>query len=188
MKLYHVSYNRVDSFSPRIPKEIIPGEDTHIPRICFATNIVKCINAKPRKAEGIKTAIENNLPFGIYVYEIDSENYIQEKELLTPEFLYSSKLLADAKLNDEYWLLISPKEIKETRYELESAKLEKCHYSYESALLKSIKLEQGKSKESLLLEEMTKESRCIYKDLTTDLLLCTLADKLHPKLKTKNYT
>ena len=47
MKLYHVSYNKVDRFIPRVPKERAGGENDDIPRICFSDSIEKCIAAKP---------------------------------------------------------------------------------------------------------------------------------------------
>lgn len=75
MKLYHVSYNKVDRFIPRVPKERAEGENDDIPRICFSDSIEKCIAAKPSGPTALEIAEEEGIPVCLYVYSIDTEDY-----------------------------------------------------------------------------------------------------------------
>ena len=42
-KLVHVSFDEVERFVPRVPKQICPDEDNTTPRICVAPNILSAI-------------------------------------------------------------------------------------------------------------------------------------------------
>ena len=46
-KLYHLSERNQDGkcFHPRIPEKILEDEDTKYNRVCFSTNITKCVKA-----------------------------------------------------------------------------------------------------------------------------------------------
>ena len=47
-KLVHVSFDEVERFVPRVPKQICPDEDNTTPRICVAPNILSAIQAMPQ--------------------------------------------------------------------------------------------------------------------------------------------
>lgn len=51
MKLYHLSYDPVPFFIPRVPKSRLPMEDAETPRICLSDRIERCVNAKPCQAQ-----------------------------------------------------------------------------------------------------------------------------------------
>ena len=46
--IYHVSFDRVTEFIPKIQKNICPGEDATIPRICAVPTIEQALNAVPQ--------------------------------------------------------------------------------------------------------------------------------------------
>lgn len=46
--MVHVSFDEVERFVPRVPKQICPGEDNTTPRICVAPNILSAIQAMPQ--------------------------------------------------------------------------------------------------------------------------------------------
>lgn len=48
MKGVHVSFDIVEKFIPRVPRQRCQGEDMSIPRICVADTILDAINAIPQ--------------------------------------------------------------------------------------------------------------------------------------------
>lgn len=46
--MVHVSFDEVERFVPRVPKQICPDEDNTTPRICVAPNILSAIQAMPQ--------------------------------------------------------------------------------------------------------------------------------------------
>ena len=61
MKLYHVSYDPIWFFNPRVPKSRLPMEDAETPRICLSDRIERCVNAKPCQAQALYLAKEYGL-------------------------------------------------------------------------------------------------------------------------------
>ena len=61
MKLYHLSYDPVPFFIPRVPKSRLPMEDAETPRICLSDRIERCVNAKPCQAQALYLAKEHGL-------------------------------------------------------------------------------------------------------------------------------
>lgn len=178
MKLYHVSYDKIDSFKLRIPDSRIPGEDAITPRICFSSSVTDCINAKPGQATALKIAQDAELPLAIYVYEIDRSEYERDKELISPITLYRSYGLKDAINNLEYWLLTEPKSITENRYEISDAIIKKGKAIQGYPVVVSLSLTEQESLEARALEYLTEKARSIVPDVTTDLLLLAYKNKL----------
>ncbi len=102
MKLYHVS-DRIDrqsekQFIPRIPDTIaFNGEDRTHPRICFAPDVIKCLEA---------IGLDTNTQEYITVYELDTDS-IDSKFIVTPNQLKADGLVYDACETQEYWVLCS---------------------------------------------------------------------------------
>ena len=93
MKLYHVSYNKVDRFIPRVPKERAEGENDDIPRICFSDSIEKCIAAKPSGPTALEIAEEEGIPVCLYVYSIDTEDYDKHDLLILLKYSFGAYLM-----------------------------------------------------------------------------------------------
>lgn len=74
MKLYHVSYDPIWFFNPRVPKSRLPMEDAETPRICLSDRIERCVNAKPCQAQALCLAKEYGLRVPLYVYEFDTDD------------------------------------------------------------------------------------------------------------------
>lgn len=104
MKLYHVSYDPIWFFNPRVPKSRLPMEDAETPRICLSDRIERCVNAKPCQAQALCLAKEYGLRVPLYVYEFDTDD-IPPDLLVGPDELVGQYGVIDAKLNHEYWLL-----------------------------------------------------------------------------------
>lgn len=103
---YHVSRNTssvIQEFTPRIPlfEQRIEGEDDTIPRICVAKSIEDCLSAMPDGGyhlQGAKTPIR----FRVYEFQ---DTRILSKNILTSTDLYLSKLVLDAWITGEHWIL-----------------------------------------------------------------------------------
>lgn len=108
--LHHVSIEKVknDIFYPRIPKNRIEGENSSIKRICFSKKIEKCITAMPngiRKIENLIMLEQNTgLPAIAYIYEIDNKT-IAKKNIISSTSLVKEKLVPDAQINQEVWVI-----------------------------------------------------------------------------------
>lgn len=116
MKLYHVSYDRIPEFEPRIPQNRLPGEDSRVPRICLSTSVERCINAKPSQGQALYTAQQYGLRTALYIYEFDV-NDIPTDKLIGPDELKWQFGVVDAKINGEHWLLDCAIPYRETRKE-----------------------------------------------------------------------
>lgn len=114
--LYHVSYNKIDRFTPRIPQNRCPGENDSIPRICLSDSIEGCINALPCSAEPIRRAMNADASIGLFVYTFYPED---EETILCPEQI--SHMVPDALDNHEYWLMAEPDYFEETECRVISA-------------------------------------------------------------------
>ena len=118
MKLYHVSYNRVGRFIPRVPRERADHEDDKIPRICFSDSIERCISAKPSGPTTLEIAKREGIPVALYVYSIDTEDY-DRFELLDPVDVCKHGV-PDAHITHEWWLLREPYIVSESIVEVDS--------------------------------------------------------------------
>ena len=70
IKGVHVSFDIVDHFAPRIPKQRCPEEDATISRICVAENLTMAINALPQSGDVICAMKDLRLPIIIHAYYI----------------------------------------------------------------------------------------------------------------------
>lgn len=92
-KLYHLSERNQDGkcFHPRIPEKILEDEDTKYNRVCFSTNIAKCIKA---------IYDEYVPPYVLYVHvPINIEKIIERGGIYKP----SDVLVPDVKKTNEHW-------------------------------------------------------------------------------------
>lgn len=75
IKGVHVSFDIVDHFAPRIPKQRCPEEDATISRICVAENLTMAINALPQSGDVICAMKDLRLPIIIHAYYIKGRRY-----------------------------------------------------------------------------------------------------------------
>ena len=152
MKLFHVSYDRVPYFKPRIPKYRLPEEDAITPRICLSTTVERCVNAKPHQAQALYLAREFGFRMPVYVYEFDTDD-IPEDKLIGPIQLRDQYDVEDAVENNEYWLTADNVPYQEIRYEfIGGGFLPADHVSLYAEALR-IKMVQEESEQCLKLEE-----------------------------------
>lgn len=69
-KLVHVSFDEVERFVPRVPKQICPDEDNTTPRICVAPNILSAIQAMPQGGTVAYNMARIGVPVVIHAYYI----------------------------------------------------------------------------------------------------------------------
>lgn len=108
--LYHVSASRIvgNKLWQRIPKDRAEGENKTIERICFGKTFEGCITAMPN---GVKLAenlslceIQMGLPAILHIYSIKKSD-IQEGNVRDSEFLIKNKLVPDADVTGEEWVI-----------------------------------------------------------------------------------
>ena len=106
-KFYHLGLEKdgvVDIFKPRVPESIMYEENDKIKRICLADSIKNCLNAVSWGKGGLYFNTNNkgeSIP--IIVYEFS--NGILSENLVTPIALSEKKLVPDAMLTQEYWVI-----------------------------------------------------------------------------------
>lgn len=106
MILYHITQKLLQepSFTPRIPKNRIQGEDDSIERVCVSDSIEGCLSSMPRGGKNLHETIDATN--GVYrLFRINTEKLgIEEENILTPETLYNRNLVIDSILTGEYWI------------------------------------------------------------------------------------
>lgn len=105
MKVYHVSLdnNRVNIFTPRIPMEEmrLVEEDSTSSRFCVSTTIEGCLSAVPWGGESLALHKGEN----ITVYEFDTDDLINQENLILPSTLYKKGMVPDAMYTNEHWIV-----------------------------------------------------------------------------------
>lgn len=182
MNLYHVSFDRVERFTPKVPENYSYGEDDQTPRICLSDSVVRCINARPGQAWPIYYAKKAGIPVGFYVYQFHITDAPNAALLFPAEV--AERGVRDAVYWHEYWLLEAPTAVTETFLEVRGityqrgcapAKwahtLDLCetedqaiHFAEKFARYTSKKL-QEKITTDLLYEEFYKELRQLWDTL-----------------------
>ena len=95
-KLVHVSFDEVERFVPRVPKQICPDEDNTTPRICVAPNILSAIQAMPQGGTVAYNMARVGVPVVIHAY------YIESDAILMPEQIVDK--VPDAVVTGEMWV------------------------------------------------------------------------------------
>lgn len=109
-KLIHVSFDEVEKFIPRIPKQICPNEDNTTPRICVAPNVLCAIQAMPQGGEVIYYMARLGVPVIVHAY------YIESDAVLMPEQI--SDKVPDAIATGEMWVMEVPAAVRRIDYEI----------------------------------------------------------------------
>ena len=177
MKLYHVSYNKVDRFIPRVPKERAEGENDDIPRICFSDSIEKCIAAKPSGPTALEIAEEEGIPVCLYVYSIDTEDY-DKHDLFDPTevFLWG---VPDARFTHEWWLLCEPDIISESVIEVISFDVH-LHPTRGNPIVKNLQYLPADPGKLILGDLLTAKARrnAGFEDITFDRILLNVGAEI----------
>lgn len=111
-KLVHVSFDEVERFVPRVPKQICPDEDNTTPRICVAPNILSAIQAMPQGGTVAYNMARIGVPVVIHAY------YIESDAILMPEQIADK--VPDAVATGEMWVMAVPAAVRRYGYEWES--------------------------------------------------------------------
>lgn len=177
MLLYHVSFDRVKRFAPRVPQNISPGEDTTTPRICLSDSVIRCINARARQAWPIYNAMQAGVPIGFYVYEFQTDEF-PPNALLYPEDIRKRGVI-DATFWHEYWLLKPPRAVSETFFVVREATYqEDCAPSKWAS---SLSLEPSTDPTVHLAERFARQaSKKLNESISTDIIYTEFAEELRP--------
>lgn len=175
MELFHVSYKKIDQFSPRVPANRADGEDDMTPRICFAESIVGCINAKPSGIGPVLSGLLYKIPVTLYVYSIQTEDYA-DGVLMPPICVQELLHCPDAVVNCEYALLSKPKTIRERVYKVKDITLRENGYSVQNISLE----ENPKEPEAHLLDQVTRYVNCKkgLQNIEPEQILLRIPDKI----------
>lgn len=112
-KMIHVSFDLVDKFVPRIPKNRCIGEDATIPRICAGQTIRGCLSSMPKAGDTMHRMRQMGLPVIIHAYYMRCKHAVFDIKDYVP----------DATTTGEIWLLESPSEVHRVDYEV---RFERC--------------------------------------------------------------
>ena len=104
--LYHMSMNPdIKLFSPKVSARTLSKEDRSVPRISTSTSLIGCMNGYQSMFTDIANRAKKNFT-GLYtIYELPYQLAVKP----------SKKLLPDAELSDEYWIVSWKKETYATR-------------------------------------------------------------------------
>lgn len=109
-KLVHVSFDEVERFVPRVPKQICPDEDNTTPRICVAPNVLSAIQAMPQGGTVAYNMARIGVPVVIHAY------YIESDAILMPEQIADK--VPDAVSTGEMWVMAVPAAVRRIDYEI----------------------------------------------------------------------
>lgn len=105
--LWHVSFEKVDEFSPRIPDTIMAGEDEKTPRICTATSIKNCLSAMPSGGSALKGLLESTKKIKSMAAIVHAYCFVvnnTDPRLIKPKVLKGKYGVLDAESTDEHWI------------------------------------------------------------------------------------
>lgn len=105
----HISFDIVNEFIPRVPRQRCPGEDETVPRICVAEDLPNAVNAVPQAGLVMEHMKSLGLPVVIHAYYLTGEG--MEKEEV-------QNYVPDAKATGEFWLTENPREVRRVDYEI----------------------------------------------------------------------
>ena len=106
--MIHCSFDLVDKFVPRIPKNRCIGEDATIPRICAGQTIRGCLSSMPKAGDTMHRMRQMGLPVIIHAYYMRCKHAVFDIKDYVP----------DATTTGEIWLLESPSEVHRVDYEV----------------------------------------------------------------------
>ena len=108
--MVHVSFDLVDEFIPRVPKQRCEGENDTIKRICVAPSIIEALNAIPQAGLVVRNMKSLGLPVIIHCYYLKSDKVMSNEEV--------QKYVPDAMATMEMWILEKPKAMNRVDYEI----------------------------------------------------------------------
>lgn len=104
--LYHVSFEPVEKFEPRIPKNRCPGEDATIPRICFSERMELAITSMPQGGEALRGMLKLKGIITPILHCYMCNDWEQPEKLLSPDMLKDR--VGDAEGTREWWAIQVP--------------------------------------------------------------------------------
>ena len=109
-RLIHVSFDEVEKFIPRVPKQVCPNEDSTTPRICVAPDILSAIQAMPQGGTVTYNMARIGVPIIIHAY------YIESDAILIPEQIADK--VPDAVATGEMWITQIPAAVRRIDYQI----------------------------------------------------------------------
>lgn len=79
--MVHVSFDLVDEFIPRVPKQRCEGENNTIKRICVAPSIIEALNAIPQAGLVVRNMKSLGLPVIIHCYYLKADKVMSNDEV-----------------------------------------------------------------------------------------------------------
>ena len=116
--MVHVSFDLVEDFIPRVPRQICPNEDSTTPRICVAPDKLSALQAIPQAGEVIHIMKVIGIPVIIHAY------YLKSDAVLMPEQIADK--VPDATATREMWITDVPHDVYRVDYEIIFSYVPKC--------------------------------------------------------------
>ena len=172
-KYVHVSFDVVEEFLPRVPKQRTEGEDDKISRICVSDSVLHSLNAMVDAGKVLMLMQRLNLPLIIHVYYMDS-NDAWDTDVV-------SKYVPDAKEHNEKWLLSAPKGVHRIDYLIEDpymAYVGEKHVAILGVSLKRIQFADNIANLANKFGANTQKLRDLVKDFGYAEMLCNIGPEL----------
>lgn len=106
--MVHVSFDTVDKFIPRVPRQRCINEDSITPRICVAPDLTSALQAIPQAGEVIYNMKRLGVPVIVHAYYLECDSILNANEINVP----------DACVTGEMWLTDTPSKVYRCDYEL----------------------------------------------------------------------
>ncbi len=108
--MVHVTFDLVERFTPRVPKQRCVGEENITPRICVSSRLLQALQAVPTSGLAVYNMKRLGVPVVIHAYYLQSDNVLTSDQI--------ADKVADAVVNDEMWILDEPTKVYRVDYEL----------------------------------------------------------------------
>lgn len=182
MNLIHVSFDRVDEFIPRVPKDRADGEDSTIPRICVTNDIVRAICALPNGGLVLHKMSLLKLPTIIHVYYLKADKVMSCEEV--------SKYVPDALSSGEMWILEKPKSVYRVDYEITDMLQTKINNSKGREIYATWSIEKKRCKYQSNIDNFCKvfgeEFRELFEKISYRRIITNLDSKLIERFRELN--
>ena len=136
--MVHVSFDVVDEFCPRVPRNRLSEENNDINRICVTDSIHRSIENVPGCYKILYNMNELNLPLIIHGYYMNSQNIVYPNQEYVP----------DLNITKEAWVMSKPDKVRRIDYEIVDPKFV---FQDNMVLLKDYRLKRIKFQDNAII-------------------------------------
>lgn len=107
--LWHISFEPIQKFKLRVPKQRMEKEDGITSRICLCDSVKECFNAMPSGGLALQGLLRTKAITDKIVYAYSLHADLPDTRIIEPHELASDYGVKDALDTGEHWALLKPK-------------------------------------------------------------------------------